>query len=222
MTVVVVLPAASGTSIVDYASLQAAVADWANRSDLTERIADFISLAEARMYDMLILKDMETDSPLTLTTGQNYVALPSGYISPIAFWLIVDSQRVPLLPVLPQELPYDTSNNQPRLWAIDGANIRFDCPASEGYSAKLRCVKKSNLSGSVTSNYLLTRRPDIYLAASLVEVARYTRDKELFSEWEPKLLKAVAEVKAAENRARSMVPLRTDIAVRGRSNILTG
>jgi hypothetical protein len=29
-------------------------------------------------------------------------------------------------------------------------------------------------------------------------------------------------VKAAENRARSMAPLRTDIAVRGRSNILTG
>jgi hypothetical protein len=222
MTVVVVLPAASGTSIVDYASLQAAVADWANRSDLTERIADFISLAEARMYDMLILKDMETDSPLTLTTGQNYVALPSGYISPIAFWLIVDSQRVPLLPVLPQELPYDTGNNQPRLWAIDGANIRFDCPASEDYSAFLRCLKKSHLSGSVTTNYLLARRPDIYLAASLVEVARYTRDQELFSAWEPKFIKASAEFKAAENRARGMVPMRTDIPVRGRSNILTG
>jgi hypothetical protein len=205
-----------------YTELKAAVADFANRTDLTTPIVDCITLAEARLYDLMILKDTESDESLTLTTGQNYVALPAGFISPIAFWLIVDSQRVPLQPALPQELPYDTSNNQPRLWAIDGANIRFDCPASEGYSAKLRCVKKSNLSGSVTSNYLLTRRPDIYLAASLVEVARYTRDKELFSEWEPKLLKAVSEVKAAENRARSMAPLRTDIAVRGRSNILTG
>jgi hypothetical protein len=203
-----------------YTNLKAAVADFANRTDLTTPIVDCITLAEARLYDLMILKDFESDEPLTLTTGQNYVALPAGYISPIKFWLIVSTIRVPLQMVLPQELPYDTYNNQPRYWAIDGANVRFDCPASENFSARLRCVKKSNLSGSVTTNYLLTRRPDIYLAASLVELARYTRDVDLFNTWESKLLKAVAEVKAAESRARA-VPLRTDLG-RVRSNILIG
>jgi hypothetical protein len=207
-------------ALTSYTELKAAVADFANRTDLTTPIVDCITLAEARLYDLMILKDFESDEPLTLTTGQNYVALPAGYISPIKFWLIVSTIRVPLQMVLPQELPYDTYNNQPRYWAIDGANVRFDCPASENFSARLRCVKKSNLSGSVTTNYLLTRRPDIYLAASLVELARYTRDVDLFNTWESKLLKAVAEVKAAESRARA-VPLRTDLG-RGRSNILTG
>jgi hypothetical protein len=203
-----------------YTNLKAAVADFANRTDLTTPIVDCITLAEARLYDLMILKDFESDETLTLTTGQNYVALPAGFISPIKLWLIVSTIRVPLQFVLPQELPYDTDNNQPAYWAIDGANVRFDCPASEDFSARLRCVKKSNLSGSVTTNYLLTRRPDIYLAASLVELARYTRDVDLFNTWESKLLKAVAEVKAAESRARA-VPLRTDLG-RGRSNILTG
>jgi hypothetical protein len=207
-------------ALTSYTELKAAVADFANRTDLTTPIVDCITLAEARLYDLMILKDFESDEPLTLTTGQNYVALPAGYISPIKFWLIVSTIRVPLQMVLPQELPYHTDNNQPRYWAIDGANVRFDCPASENFSARLRCVKKSNLSGSVTTNYLLTRRPDIYLAASLVELARYTRDVDLFNTWESKLLKAVAEVKAAESRARA-VPLRTDLG-RGRSNILTG
>jgi hypothetical protein len=204
-----------------FAQLQTAMADWSNRSDLTAYLPDMITLAEGRLNDSLLLKDTESDESLTLTLGQNYVALPTGFVSPIAFWLIVSNQRLKLEHVLPQDLPYDTSNSIPRFWAIDGANIRFDCPASSAYSAKLRMVKASNLSASNTTNYLLTRRPDVYLAASLVELARFTRDVELFNEWEPKYLKASAELKAAENRSRS-VNLRSDIGVQGRSNILRG
>jgi hypothetical protein len=209
-------------ALTTYTELKAAVADFANRTDLTTAIVDCITLAEARMYDMMILKDMESDEALTLTTGRNYVALPAGFISPIAFWLVVDTVRIPLKPALPQELPYDAENDQPEYYAIDGVNIRFDCEAAEDYSAYLRCVKKTALSGSVATNYLLTRRPDIYLAGALVEVARYTRDTDLFNAWEPKFLAACREVKAADSRARAMVPLRTDIPSMGRSNIMRG
>lgn len=212
----------SPTAIIDYASLQTGVADWAHRSDLTSRIPDFIAFAESRLYDMLILRDMESDEALTLTQDANYVALPTSYISPIAFWLVVDSQRIPLPAALPQELPYSTDSNQPRYWAIDGDNIRFDCPASSAYSAYLRCLKKSHLSASNTTNHLLSRRPDVYLAGSMVELSRYTRDNDLYGIWEPKFLKGCAEIKATDNRARGMVPLRTDIGARGRSNIFTG
>lgn len=212
----------SPATIVDYASLQAAVTGWSHRTDLNDNIGDFISLAEGRMYDLMILRDMESDEALTLTASQNYVALPTGYISPIKFWLVVSSLRLELSPALPQELPYYTTAAQPRYWAIDGDNIRFDCPAQSAYSAYLRCVKKANLSVSATTNYLLTRRPDIYLAGALVEVARYTQDDKMFAAWEPKFLQAVKELKAAENRARGIVPLRSDLGRRSRSNIYNG
>lgn len=208
-------------AITTYAELKTALADWSNRSDLTSYLGDFIAVAEARLNDALVLKDMESEESLTLTTSQNYVALPTGYVSPIAFWLIVDSVRVPLGFVLPEQLPYHTDASQPQYWAIDGVNIRFDVPASEDYSAKFRMVKKSNLSDSNTTNYLLTRRPDIYLSAGMVELARFTRDVELFNTWEPRLLKGIEALRAADGRSRA-VHLRTDIGAGGRSNILIG
>jgi hypothetical protein len=210
-------------AITTYTQLQQAVADWSNLSDLTAYIPDFITLAEARLNDMLLLKNMESDEPLTLVVGQNYVTLPTGYISPIAFWLVINNERLPLDVALPQELEYSPTNGQPRYWAIDGVNVRFDRPAGSAYTAYLRCIKASNLSGSTTTNYLLTRRPDVYLAGCMVEVARFTKDVELFNAWEPKFLKATAELKAAENRARAIVPLRTDVPVmRHHSNIFRG
>jgi hypothetical protein len=208
-------------AITTYAQLKTAIADWSNRSDLTSYLGDFITLAENRMFDDLLLKNFESEESLTLTQDQNYVALPSGYVSPIAFWLIVDGERVALEMVLPEQLPYYTDSTQPEFWAIDGANIRFDCPASENYSAKFRMYKTSALSDSNTSNYLLTRRPDVYLAACMVECSRFIRDTELFNIWEPRYLTGRASLMASENRSRE-VPLRTDIPARGRSNIIRG
>jgi hypothetical protein len=204
-----------------YTELKAAIADNANRTDLTTQIVDFITLAEARLNDDLLMKNYESEESLTLTQNQNYVALPTGYISDIAFWLIVDTQRILLEKALPQQLPYYPTSGQPRYWAIDGANIRFDVPAQEAYTAKFRMVKASNLGASVATNYLLTRRPDLYLSASMVELARFTKDVELFNAWESVYVKAKAGYMAAENRSRE-VNLRTDLPVRGRSNILLG
>jgi hypothetical protein len=210
-------------ALTTYTELKAAIADYAHRSDLTTQIVDCVTLAEARLYDLLVLKDMESDESLTLTIGQNYVALPTGYIAPRAFWLVIDSERVPLDAVTPERLPYYSTNAQPRLWAIDGANVRFDCPADVGYSAKLRCLKKSNLGASVASNALLAARPDIYLSGSMVELARWTGDETMFNTWEPVFLRGIAAFKASQSRNRGVAKLRTDIpTVYGTSRILRG
>lgn len=203
-----------------YAELQTALETWSHRDDLTGLWPEIIALAEGRLYDDLILKDMETEEDLSLTQSQNYVALPSGYLSPIALWLIVDGQRDWLHKRLPEQLPYDTQDSQPTEWAIDGENIRFDCPALEAYSAKFRMLKSSNLSDSNTTNYLLTRRPDVYLAACMVEYARYAEDVEAFNKWEPKYLSASAKLQNKEAKSREVL-LRTDFGTR-RPNIITG
>ena len=204
-------------AITTWTELKASVADFADRPDLTSQIIDFITLAEARLNDMLLLKDMEQEDPLTAVINQNYIALPAGFVSPIAFWLVISTQRFQLEPALPQELMYSPSSTQPLYFAIDGVNIRFDCPADQAYSCKFRYIKQSNLGASVATNYLLTKRPDIYLAGSLVELSRYTRDVDLFNTWEPRFLKACADLKASDNRNRAIVPLRTDIPGTDRS-----
>lgn len=209
------------TTPTTYATLKTALAAWSHRDDLTDSWAEIIAMAEARMNDELLLKDYESDEALTLTANQNYVALPTGYVSPIAFWIVVDTQRIPMIQVLPQDLPYYTDATIPKYWAIDGVNIRFDCPVDSAYSAYLRMVKVSNLSDSNTTNYLLTKRPDVYMAACMSEFSRYVQDAQVFSAWEPKYVKGAAALKAAENRSRQVM-LRTDIGVGARSNIFRG
>jgi hypothetical protein len=207
-----------------YSTLQSAAAGMLHRGSdttITANLPLFIQLAEGELFDDLLLKDAETESTLTLTQDVNYVALPSGYVSPIALWLIVDSERVELQPRLPQQLPYTTTSGQPAEYAIDGVNVRFDCPASEAYSAKFRHYATSRLSVSNTSNYLLLKRPELYLYATLKQVALFTKDMNDLGKYSQLYEAAKASVKRAENRNRSMVPLRTEMVTRARFNINT-
>lgn len=211
--------------ITTYATLQSAVAGFIHRdtdTSITANVPLCIQLCEAELSDRLLLKNSESDEALTLTTSANYVALPSGFVSPIAFWLVVDGVRVPVDFTLPQHLPYYTENSQPQLVAVDGANLRFDCPASQGYGAYLRCIKTSNLSNSNTSNYLLTRRPDLYLWGTLKQVGVLTSDDALLNKASGLYEAAIVSLKASENRSRSAVNLRTELCGGGRSNILIG
>lgn len=210
-------------AITTKAELKTAAATWANRSNLTSYLDDLITIAEGRMNDLLILKNMETETTLTATVGVDYITLPAGFISPIAMWLTESGVRIPLEPALPQEFNYVANNSQPKYYAIDGLNVRFDCPCLEAYSMPMRYVKQSNLSASGDTNYLLTKRPDVYLAALLVEIARFIKDVELFNEWEPRFQKSVQELKASDGRNRAIVSLRTDIPrASNRGRILTG
>jgi hypothetical protein len=207
-----------------YSTLQSAVAGMIHRgsdTNITANLPLFIQLAEAELFDDLLLKDAETESPLTLTQDVNYVALPATYVSPIALWLVISSERTELQPRLPEQLPYTSASGQPAEYAIDGVNIRFDCPAKEAYSAKFRHYATSRLSVSNTSNYLLLKRPDVYLYATLKQVALFTKDMADLAKYSQFYEVAKASLKRAENRNRALVPLRTEIAASGRYSINT-
>ena len=57
-----------------YATLQTAVANWLDRSDLTDRIPEFIALAEARMHRTLRLAIMLNVDQTTLGGAATLVA----------------------------------------------------------------------------------------------------------------------------------------------------
>lgn len=209
-------------AISTYSELLAAVATWSHRTDLTSVIPDFVALAEARMNDALVLKSMETETTLTGSIGVDYIALPAGFVSPIAMWVIVDTYRNPLIAALPQDFKGGPTNSIPQYFAIDSANVLFDCPLSAAYTFPLRYIKQSNLSASNTTNDLMTKRPDIYLSGCMAECARYTRDADMFATWEPKFVKALQEHKATDARNRGISRLSTELSGGPRSNIFAG
>ncbi len=64
--------------ITDYATLQAAVADYLNREDLTTQIQTFIQLAEAKFNRELRVRDMLIRSEASSTEG--YIPMPADFL----------------------------------------------------------------------------------------------------------------------------------------------
>lgn len=214
-------------TIASYSDLQTAIANYAHRTGdttFTTNVPDFITQAESRMERDQLLRQMETEDALSTTQGNNYVALPSGFISPIAAWILLSTVRYPIELRLPEQLPYYAAQAYPRLCAVDNTNLRFERPADQVYTVYLRYFKSFNLSNSVTTNALLTSDPDIYVAACMCEAALWTQDQNALQVWEQKYAQRAAEVKNREARSRR-VPLVTEIGVnvmRPSFNINTG
>jgi hypothetical protein len=208
-------------AISTYAELQALIASRLHRNDLTASIPDFIALAEAKLNRVPKLVSMELDAALLCVVGSRYIALPSDYVSPIKLWLI-EATRDPLTPLLAADLPISLDQTEPRYWAIDGENIAFDCPADQAYDVFFRYQGRFTLSDSVTTNWLLTNHPDLYLYAALCEAAIHTYDDVRLNTWKALYREALAEVKQSAGRSKIAV-LTTDLpGTTRRGNILRG
>lgn len=214
-------------NIVDYASLQTAVADYLNRTDLTARIPDFIGLAEVWMMRKLRLRLLETDAALTGTVGSRTIALPADYREPLNLWWNNGVDRESLRFVSPVLIDVWVESSRPYQWAIDGTNIAFERPCDQAYSYTFRYRQKLALSDAVPTNVLLTQYPDIYLAACLVEAAPYMKDPEALQMWLDKRGHLEHDIREEEDRQKSLATLSTEpsmlIGRRGRGfNILRG
>ena len=92
-----------------FAELKTAAANWLDRSDLTDRIPEFITLAEARFNRVLRIRDMETVSTaISTSAGTREYDLPTGFVQMREFHLTTD----PLTP-----LSYITPEMMSRIWA---------------------------------------------------------------------------------------------------------
>ena len=63
-----------------YSELQTAVANWLDRSDLSSRIPEFITLSEARINRLLRVRLMENVKVISLISGSKRYPLPSDYL----------------------------------------------------------------------------------------------------------------------------------------------
>ena len=75
-------------AVTTYSELQAAVADWLNRTDLTSAITDFISLAEAEFQRTIRHRKMITRSDATIDS--EYSATPADWYQSVSLVLKTD------------------------------------------------------------------------------------------------------------------------------------
>ena len=127
-------------TITTYAELQSAAATWLVRGDLTQRIAEFISLAEARLNRVLRARLAETEVALSAAPGARTIPLPDGFTEPLRLWLERATGREELRFVEAGLISVSTPRGEPAAWSVDGANLAFDRPCDQAYPLTLRML----------------------------------------------------------------------------------
>jgi hypothetical protein len=198
-------------AITTYDELVTAGANWSNRSDLTSRWPEFISLVDADLNTELNVRDIETDQTLSLVASSRTVALPTGFREALNLWPVWTSGRgEPLRRVTPDLLITSTVTGCPSVWCVDGTNIAFDCPADQAYTFTLRMRAGSALTSDNPTNDILTSYPNVYLFGMLREAYSYLDDAENEARYATKYADALAKAKQKEGRDKGRVTLSTE------------
>ena len=202
-----------------YATLQTAVANWLDRSDLTDRIPEFIALAEARMNRVLRLAIMlnvdqtTLGGAATLAAGTRDYALTSGYLQMVDFHL----RTSPIT-----TLSYLTPENMNRMWAgsqggrpvaytifSDNASgtpiksVRLGPSPGSAYDYSIMFYKKIDaLSVDNTTEQMLTNNPDVYLYGALLEAEPFLMNDQRVQLWATAFKQAIDDLQEQDNKDR--------------------
>lgn len=165
-----------------YAELQASIASWLNRSDLTTQIPDFITLAESDMNATLRTRRNTTVGTVSFaSTGlaaqpADYRAMRSARLSASPNYRL----RTVTLDKLTELLSTQTEGDgSPHAVAEQGINLRcYPAPSAStdavlSYYAAIPALADDN-----TSNWVLANYPQIYLYGAISHAHAYMDDTE--------------------------------------------
>lgn len=187
-------------SITTYSELQTALTNWSGRADLSSRIPEFIALAEAKMNRRLRVKDMVTKTTFSIT-GE-YVAVPTSFGGVKTFYL--NTNPTAILQFMPDQQmtsEYAGQVGVPIKYSVQGGNFRFGPPPDATYSSTLvYYLQVPALSGSNTTNWMLTSHPDAYMYGGMAELSGFIQDAQSAQAWAQAMYGVIDEIKVASNR----------------------
>jgi hypothetical protein len=180
--------------LANYTELQASVAAFLNKTNLTAQIPDFIALAEAIMRREITSighidtwADVEIDeNGFQLPCRADEVASVSadgravGFVSPDRFTTV--------------------GTGHPYSYTIDGGVLRVN-PAG---TVTIRMQSGlCGLSSSVKVNWILRDHPDAYLYGALMQAAPFLRDDERIPVWGSMFRSAIDSINKREARRQT-------------------
>ena len=163
-------------ALTNYTTLKASIANWLNRSDLSDEIADdFIVLTEADFNSKLRVRKMIASADVTINAET--AALPTGFLQVRDFYILSGSTKYPLRYMTPSQMDQvkgTSTTGIPQAYTILGDNFRFMPRPDSTYTGKLNFYKKFDaLSCSNATNFILENHPAIYLYGSLFHAANF-------------------------------------------------
>ena len=192
-------------AISNYTELKTAVANWLDRDDLTDRIPEFIALAEARFNRVLRLRSMETKQTASTVAAQRNYALPTNYIQMRNFQL--NTSPLTTLSYVTPEI-YDrlwggSTSGTPKFYTILADEVSLGPIPGSVMTVEMLFYKKfESLSSSVATNWLITNAPDIYLYGSMLEAEPFIMNDERVPLWAQALQQGVSDLQEQDNKDR--------------------
>lgn len=183
-----------------YGQLKTAVATWLHRTDLTDVIPDFVTLAEANIRKDVRCRAMEDSTAVTLVSTT--LALPDEFLAVRRVVLDDCPQRY----VTPEQF-YPLRESLTDAYTINGESFVFQSSTGslsiDYYAGFAPFVEESD------TNWLLENYPEIYLFGALAEAAPFIgKDPTLYV---AKYSGAVAKLMGSEQRAIGPLQVRPDI-----------
>lgn len=182
-------------AITNYSELQTAVANWLDRSDLTARIPEFIDLAEAQLQDDERVRKLKVNPSFAVASEKTNLPSDFDHIETIyhdgpTYWGPLDNVGIAVLSEMKASIE---DVGVPRAYAIiDGQQIWVSPEPDGSFDLVLAYwLDIPKLSGTQTTNWLLTDHPHVYLFATLMEAEPFLKHDERIATWERKLERAL-------------------------------
>jgi len=163
-------------SYTNYTELQASVAGYLGRSDLTTEIPDFIRFAELRLGRELRTRPMLNSATAPTVANDARTALPTDFLE-IRDLFIQGTPRRPLTYMSPSAFSRQARADivgLPVFYTILASEFQYAPIPDAIYTLEiLYYAKPTFLSSSNASNVFLANYPDALLYASLIEAEPY-------------------------------------------------
>jgi hypothetical protein len=193
-------------ALTNYTTLQASIADWLMRSDMTAVIPDMIRLAEAEIERKLRVRQMLVRAVTIPAADEPYENLPGDFLELKAIQFNSNPITVPKYRTPAWLRAYRRSSQNetgtPVFYTIEGTQFLFDRTPSD---VELEILYYQQIPPLATAdggvNWLLTDYPDIYLFGALTYAAPYVKEDERIATWDALFQRAIRDLESADKRA---------------------
>ena len=183
-------------ALANYADLLAGVANWLNRADLTDRIPEFIDLAESEFNRTLRAIEMEGRATATLTGDA--IAVPADFIGVKS----ITYANTNLDFATPAELFEITTSGTPRYYTVSDGQFFFRPSPSDGVVTIAYYQAIPALTVTNTTNWLMTKHPDLYLFATCAQADVFVWNDERLPLWKARTVEIIDQINGATLKER--------------------
>ena len=178
----------------NYVEVQAQVAQWMNRSDLTDMIPDFIALTEERMNRDLRTRSMETN--LTETAIVDGAITPASDVLDVKLIWPTGSDSNPIKAQSLEAVVASDDSATPTVYAWRGSDLVFD----GGGSVEGVLYTRIPALATAATNWVSQNAASLYLFGALAEAKLYVGDDAGAQTWIARFLDGVDQLNGNDNR----------------------